>query len=71
MVESKVTGEKQKWWLGFACKKCGAPLAVQRLDDPSKSGALAAAGWRVTCPSCGVSEYYEPGTAMMKIKISN
>ena len=70
--KEEMTTEKQaEWWMGFACKKCNAPLAVQRLDDPSKSGATFAAGWRVTCPSCGETEYYERGSQTKRIKISN
>jgi uncharacterized protein (DUF983 family) len=64
-----VEGKTEECWLGFACKKCGAPLALQRSNDPPTSGTISATGWRVTCPSCGASEYYERGTAMMKIKI--
>ena len=57
--------------MGFACKKCGAPLALQRPNDPSKAAALSGAGWRVTCPGCGATEYYERGTPTIKITISN
>lgn len=64
--------EKQaEWWMGFACQECGAPLAVRRLDDPSKSGPISAAGLRVPCPGCGVTGYYAPGTQMIKIQVSN
>jgi RNase P subunit RPR2 len=71
--QEEMTTEKQaEWWMGLACKKCGAPLAVQRLDDPSKSAAaISAVGWRVSCTSCGETEYYPPGTQMLKIKASN
>jgi RNase P subunit RPR2 len=65
MVEQKAEG-----WMGFACKKCGTPLAVQQLNDASKSSDLAARGWRVTCTGCGATEYYEPGTPMVRITIS-
>jgi RNase P subunit RPR2 len=65
MVAGKAEG-----WMGFACKKCGAPLAVHQLNDASKSADHAARGWRVTCTGCGATEYYEPGTPMMKITIS-
>ena len=57
-------------WLGFACKKCGAPLAVQQSNDASKSGEKSARGWRVTCTGCGETEYYGPGTPMVRITIS-
>jgi hypothetical protein len=40
---------KAERWMGFACKTCGTPLAVQRSDDASKSGQHSARGWRVTC----------------------
>jgi hypothetical protein len=52
------------------CQTCGAPLAVQRSTDTSiKSGEKSARGWRVTCTACGETEYYEPGTPMMRIII--
>jgi RNase P subunit RPR2 len=58
-------------WIGFPCKQCGTPLAVQRSTEASKSGERAARGWRVTCTGCGATEYYEPGTTMIRITISN
>jgi hypothetical protein len=68
----EMTTERQaEWWMGFACKKCGAPFAIQRSQDASKSGKQSARGWRVTCTSCGVTEYYEPGTPMVRITVSN
>ena len=68
----KMTTDKQaEWWVGFACKQCGAPFAVQRSQDASKSGTHSAKGWRVTCTSCGVTEYYEPGTPMLRMAVSN
>jgi RNase P subunit RPR2 len=67
-----MTTEKQsEWWMGFACKQCSAPLAVQQSNDASKSAKHAARGWRVTCTSCGVTEYYEPGTPMVRMTVSN
>jgi RNase P subunit RPR2 len=67
-----MTAEKPgEWWVGFACKQCGAPFAVERSQDASKSGTHSAKGWRVTCTSCGVTEYYEPGTPMVRITVSN
>jgi len=66
MVEENAAG-----WMGFACKKCGAPLAVQRSRDRSKPGDHAASGWRVTCTACGATEYYEPGTPMVRITASH
>jgi predicted nucleic-acid-binding Zn-ribbon protein len=66
-----MTDKQAEWWMGFACKKCGASLAVQRSNDASKSGQHPARGWRVTCTSCGVTEYYEPGTTMVRMTVSN
>jgi hypothetical protein len=57
---------QRKWWCGFACRSCGAPLALKAVDSPERAGA-SSVGWRVTCPSCGISSYYSPGTPMMKI----
>jgi RNase P subunit RPR2 len=68
----KMTTESQtQWWVGFTCKQCTAPLAIQRSNDASKSAKQAARGWRVTCTSCGVTEYYEPGTPMLRMAVSN
>ena len=68
----EMSTEKQiEWWMGFACKKCGAPCAIQRSHDASKSGQHSARGWRVTCTSCGVTEYYEPGTPMVRMTVSD
>ena len=63
--------ETPEGWMGFACKKCGVPLVVQRSNDASKSGKTSVRGWRVTCTGCGETEYYEPGTPMVRITISN
>jgi hypothetical protein len=39
----EMSTEKQiEWWMGFACKKCGAPCAIQRSHDASKSGQHSA-----------------------------
>jgi hypothetical protein len=62
--------EKARDWMGFACVKCGTPLAVERSNSASKSGQPAARGWRVTCTGCGATEYYAPKTPMVKIAIS-
>jgi hypothetical protein len=62
-----VTGER---WLGFVCKECGAPLAVHRSVAAPKTPERSTRGWRVTCTGCGVTEYYELGTAMVKITAS-
>jgi hypothetical protein len=66
MIEGKAEG-----WMDFACKTCGTPLAVQRSDDASKSGQHSARGWRVTCTGCGTTDYYAPGTPMVKITVSD
>jgi RNase P subunit RPR2 len=58
-------------WVGFVCKECGAPLAVHRSNNASKAGERSARGWRVTCTGCGVTEYYELGTLMVKITASS
>jgi len=54
-------------WVGFVCKECGAPLAVQRATTTSKTPEVSSRGWRVTCTGCGVTEYYELGTPMFRI----
>jgi len=64
-----MTDKQVESWMGFPCKKCGAPLAIQRSTDASKSGQHSARGWRVTCTSCGVTEYYEPGTPMVRMTV--
>ena len=58
-------------WVGFACEKCRAPLAVQRSGHASKGGASSARGWRVTCTACGETTYYKPGTRLVSITIAN
>ena len=62
--------EKTRAWMGFACVKCGTPLAVERSTSASKSGQPAARGWRVTCTGCGATEDYAPNMLMVKITIS-
>jgi len=57
-------------WIGFVCKECGAPLAVHKSDNPSKDAERSARGWRVTCTGCGVTEYYEVGSPMVRITAS-
>jgi RNase P subunit RPR2 len=57
-------------WVGFVCKECGAPLGVHQSNNGSKSGERSARGWRVTCTSCGITDFYEPGTPMVKITVS-
>lgn len=64
---AKVMQQTAAGWTGFSCKKCGAPLTVQRSPDAAKPGERADRGWRVTCTCCGMTEYYEPGTPMLRI----
>jgi RNase P subunit RPR2 len=65
------TEQPSESWMGFVCRKCGAPFAIEPSNVASKSGQHSARGWRVTCTSCGVTEYYEPGTPMVRITVSN
>jgi RNase P subunit RPR2 len=65
------TDKQAEWWMGFSCKQCGAPLAIPRSNDASKSVNHSARGWRVTCTSCGVTEYYESGTPMVRMTVLN
>lgn len=54
-------------WVGFICRDCGAPLAVHRSNNGSRAGERSTRGWRITCISCGVPDFYELGTAMVRI----
>lgn len=54
-------------WVGFMCRDCGAPLAVHRSNNGSRAGERSTRGWRITCISCGVPDFYELGTAMVRI----
>ena len=65
------TEQQAEWWMGFACKQCGAPFAIEPSNDVSKSVKHSERGWRVTCTSCGVTEYYEPGTPMVRMTVLN
>jgi hypothetical protein len=58
-------------WVGFECKECGAPLGIHQSNNGSKPGERSARGWRVTCTSCGVTGFYEPGTVMVRIKATS
>ena len=57
-------------WVGFVCKGCGAPLALHRSNNGSRPGERSTRGWRVQCTSCGVPDFYEPGSAMVRISAS-
>ena len=64
----KVTGTGgDQSWVGFLCKECGAPLAVHHSNNGSRAGERSTRGWRITCISCGVPDFYEPGSAMVRI----
>ena len=54
-------------WVGFLCKDCGAPLAIHRSNNGSRPGERSTRGWRITCISCGVPDFYELGSAMVRI----
>ena len=54
-------------WVGFLCRECGAPLAIHRSNNGSRPGERSTRGWRITCISCGVPDFYELGTAMVRI----
>lgn len=54
-------------WVGFVCRDCGAPLAVHRSNNGSRAGERSTRGWRITCISCGVPDFYELGTEMVRI----
>ena len=54
-------------WVGFICKGCGAPLALHQSNNGSRPGERSARGWRVLCPSCGIPDFHELGTEMVRI----
>ena len=64
---SKVT---EVVWVGFICKECGAPLAVDQSAGTRTNTELSTRGWRVTCTACGVTDYHEVGKPMVKIAVS-
>ena len=59
--------ESEQSWVGFLCRECGAPLAVHRSNNGSRAGERSLRGWRITCISCGVPDFYELGSAMVRI----
>lgn len=65
-VKPSETADNQSW-VGFVCRDCGAPLALHRSNNGSKPGERSLRGWRITCPSCGVPDFYELGTPMVRI----
>ena len=76
MTESSTSATKatdtasDQSWVGFVCKECGAPLAVHRSNNGSRAGERSTRGWRITCISCGVPDFYELGSAMVRIAAS-
>jgi len=56
-------------WVGFTCKRCGAPLPVEQSHSAMASVGHATRGWNIACTHCGIREYYEPGTPMVRITI--
>jgi len=64
-----MTADDQSW-VGFLCRDCGAPLAIHRSNNGSRAGERSTRGWRITCISCGVPDFYELGTAMVKIMVA-
>ena len=56
-------------WMGFICSECGTPMAVHRASQ-AKGTERSTRGWRVACTGCGVSEYHELGTEMIRITTS-
>lgn len=57
----------EQLWVGFVCKDCGAPIALHRSNNGSRPGERSTRGWRIVCPSCGVPDFYEPGSPMVRI----
>jgi hypothetical protein len=77
MAEEAVYGQTRtpkpandQGWVGFVCEECGAPLAVHRSTAAPDVAERSTRGWRVTCTGCGVTAYYELGTAMVRITAS-
>ena len=67
---SPVEVPSNEGWVGCVCKECGAPLGVHRSNNGSRAGERSARGWRVTCTSCGVTDFYELGSPMVRITVS-
>jgi hypothetical protein len=61
---------KEQVWVGFVCQGCGAPLAVHRSNNGSRPGELSTRGWRILCTSCGVPDFYQLGSVMVRITAS-
>ena len=65
--KKSVAPSETESWVGFVCRDCGAPLAVHRSNNGSRAGERSTRGWRITCISCGVPDFYELGTEMVRI----
>jgi len=52
---------------GIRPDRADAPLAVHRSNNGSRAGERSTRGWRITCISCGVPDFYELGSAMVRI----
>jgi hypothetical protein len=63
----KADASENQSWVGFVCRDCGAPLALHRSNNGSRPGERSLRGWRITCPSCGVPDFYDLGTPMVRI----
>ena len=66
-VKKPVETASDQSWVGFICRDCGAPLAVHRSNNGSRPDERSTRGWRITCISCGVPDFYELGSAMVRI----
>ena len=56
-----------EWWWGYACKGCGAPLAVEKTSSTGKrTSARSLASWRIQC-ACGHATVYGPSDRTIKI----
>jgi len=54
----------------FTCKRCGAPLAIERLKREVSMGFAPTGSWRVQCP-CGCTASERRADAAVKIRLSN
>jgi RNase P subunit RPR2 len=64
------TEQQPDAWKGFRCKNCQAPLAVRPLEEALRSGPFSVTSWRILCPSCGITDFYPIGSAMIRISTS-
>jgi len=62
MAKPARTVKSGKTYIGFKCRKCGAPLPVA--EDPSGNVRLGGPGkLRLACQKCGHSDEYEGAEA--------